>query len=128
MTHRYYLSVGCNLEPREFRIEEAVGFLSSLPGSMICSTPYATAPIGHDAGNERRHYPNAVAFLETELSAFDLDTCLKNYEKECGRTQAARLHHDVPIDIDIVIADDNVVRPKDFERYYFRQGYEELKY
>lgn len=122
---RYILSIGTNTEPREERLRDALQWLVSL-GESYCSTPYATAPIGRDAGNERKHYQNAVVILDYSGSESELDPLLKAYEAGAGRTPEARLRGEVPIDIDIVIAGDKIVRPKDFSRYFFRQGYEEL--
>lgn len=123
---KYILSLGTNVEPREERLQNALNWLSEIGESSYCSTPYATAPIGRDAGNERRHYRNAVVILEYDGDVATLDSLLKAYEAGAGRTPEAREQGLVPIDIDIVIADGEVIRDKDFSRYYFRQGYEEL--
>lgn len=123
---RYILSLGTNVEPREDRLKRAVDWLSSLFDLCFCSTPYETAPIGSHAGNERLHYLNAVAVIESDISRDILDTMLKNYEVAAGRTNEARQSGLVAIDIDIVIAGSEIVRQKDYGRYYFRQGYEEL--
>lgn len=127
MTHRYILSLGTNMEPREERLRQAMCMLSEIDGNCVLSTPYATASIGKDAGNERKHYRNAVAVVETEMDSVALGEMLKEYERRCGRTAAMKAEGIVPIDIDIVMADDAIVRQKDFNRYYFRQGYEELQ-
>lgn len=123
----YILSIGTNEEPREERLQSALTWLSEMSDECYCSTPYVTAPIGADAGNERKHYLNAVAVIHSDLGETELDARFKEYEISAGRTPKKRADRIVPIDIDIVIADDKIVRPKDFSRYYFRQGYEELR-
>jgi 7,8-dihydro-6-hydroxymethylpterin-pyrophosphokinase len=59
----------------------------------------------------------------------DYDTVvkfLKDWEAECGRTQVDTLEGIIPIDLDLVIWDEHIKRPKDFERHYFNLGYREL--
>ncbi len=125
---RYILSIGTNQAPREERLRDAVAWLSGAAEMCYVSTPYVTAPIGRDAGIESKHYLNAVAVVEMEegYDAGRLNEMLKAYEAGAGRNEEARKENRVPIDIDIVVTGDKVVREKDFGRYFFRQGYEEL--
>lgn len=125
---RFILSIGTNQPPREERLRNAVAWLSGVSEMCYVSTPYITAPIGRDAGIESKHYLNAVAVVEMEdyYDSGRLDEMLKAYEAGAGRTDEARRENRVPIDIDIVVCADRVMRAKDFSRYFFRQGYEEL--
>ncbi|MDE5774388.1 MAG: 2-amino-4-hydroxy-6-hydroxymethyldihydropteridine diphosphokinase [Muribaculaceae bacterium] len=125
---QYILSLGSNQPPREERLRQAIAWLSELSDNCFCSTPYSTAPIGRDEGNECKHYLNAVVVVELgdRYDVERLQQLFKAYEAGAGRTDQARAEGKVPIDIDVVIAGKETVRPKDFDRYYFRQGYEEL--
>ncbi|MDE6295020.1 MAG: 2-amino-4-hydroxy-6-hydroxymethyldihydropteridine diphosphokinase [Muribaculaceae bacterium] len=125
---RYILSIGTNQNPREEHLRRAVSWLSLISETCFVSTPYTTAPIGKDEGNECKHYLNAVAVIEMDddYTLTTVDRILKAYEAGAGRTAEARAEGRVPIDIDVVIYGDEVVRPKDFDRYFFKQGYEEL--
>ncbi|MDE6338577.1 MAG: hypothetical protein K2K97_02170, partial [Muribaculaceae bacterium] len=51
----------------------------------------------------------------------------KNYEKENGRNAEARKRGDVPIDIDIVVWNGEVVREHDFVCNFFRIGLRTLR-
>lgn len=125
---KFILSIGTNQNPREENLRRAVSWLSQIGESCYVSTPYRTAPIGKDEGDECKHYLNAVAVMDMDegYTLTTLDRMLKAYEAGAGRTAEARAEGRVPVDIDIVICDGSIVRPKDFDRYYFRQGYEEL--
>lgn len=51
---------------------------------------------------------------------------LKDWESLQGRTRVSSEEGVVPIDLDLVIFDSRILRPKDFERHYFNKGYREL--
>ncbi|MDE7145874.1 MAG: hypothetical protein K2O30_06970 [Duncaniella sp.] len=51
---------------------------------------------------------------------------MKSWESDHGPTQGATFEGIIPIDLDLVIWDSRIMRPKDFERHYFNQGYREL--
>ena len=50
----------------------------------------------------------------------------KKWEKQCGRDEEAKKHGIVPIDLDIVIWNDTVLRPKELSRDYFITGYRQI--
>ncbi|MDE6556548.1 MAG: hypothetical protein K2K55_06245, partial [Duncaniella sp.] len=52
--------------------------------------------------------------------------CLKEFEAGQGRTHAETQDGIIPIDLDLVIWDFTIKRPKDFERHYFNRGYAQL--
>ena len=47
-------------------------------------------------------------------------------EYDFGRDSEARERGDVPLDVDIVLFDAEIVRPRDFSQSFFRIGYESL--
>lgn len=124
--HRYLVSLGTNMEPREERLRQALAWMEETAESCFFSTPYATAPLHASADNERNHYLNAVAVADTMLAPDEFNRLIKEYEASTGREHGPEAEGRVTIDIDIVADGDRIIRPKDFERYYFRQGYEEL--
>ena len=67
-----------------------------------------------------------MASVDFDGDLATLEAMLKACEVMEGRTSDARAAGRVPLDIDVVIADGRVLRPDDFKRYFFRQGYEEL--
>ena len=60
------------------------------------------------------------------LSQDDLVARLKKWEADHGRTQMKTFEGVIPIDIDLVIWDSRILRPRDFERHYFNVGYRQL--
>ncbi len=72
-------------------------------------------------------YMNAVASLETSMELDELITLFKAYELSSGRDQLCRIEDKVPIDIDVVMWNDDVIRPKDFSSSFFALGFSDLK-
>ena len=60
------------------------------------------------------------------MSMADVTEFLKQTESEAGRDSISDLEGRVELDLDLVIWDGRIVRPKDFERLYFNIGYRQL--
>lgn len=69
-------------------------------------------------------YLNAVAVVDTELSHDELRSRFKLMEQAEGRTPASKATGLIPLDIDIVIFNGEILRPYDFDQPYFRRGLE----
>lgn len=115
----YYISVGSTIIGEEEQIRETLrthfptGTLSSFHHSRDIS------------GSSDRIYTNAVLSITTTLSVEELKKVTKEIEAEMGRD---RTHpEEVSIDLDIVVRDGEVLRPKDYGREYFARGYRELR-
>lgn len=104
------------------RVAAAMTWIQSILRSTACSGIYETDDF-HPTG---RKYCNAVMTGDTALSQSDIDTAVRLYELNAGRDESARLRGDVPIDIDLVIWNGSVLRPRDMEREYFLRGFREL--
>lgn len=118
-----YLGLGSNDGDRELHLLNGLNFLAEICESIYTATPYAS-PALHSGDV---HYLNSVALVDYPGTAEELNARLKEFEINEGRDAAARKEGRVPIDIDIVVANGNVVRPDDFSRYFFKRGYEELQ-
>ena len=93
------IGLGSNAPDREAQINRAIDFLRGYLSKCSVSSIYESAAInGTDSS-----YLNAVVHGRSS--------------KEKGV---------VPIDLDLVIYDMRILRPKDFERHYFNIGYREL--
>lgn len=119
----YVIGLGSNDGDREYHLRNALNFLAEISDSIYTSTHYESPALG----GGKAHYLNAVAEIGTSLPQDKLNELLKKMELEEGRDDAARSEGRVPIDADIVIADGNIVRPKDYSQFFFRRGYEELR-
>ena len=120
--NKVVLSLGSNCGEREKSVRQAIGWLSRVLGDARCSTIYET-PEMYGKGAP---YMNAVMIAESRYDYAELNCCLKQYELRCGRDEACRQRGDVPIDIDLVIWNNAVVRTIDYSARFFRIGYEEL--
>ena len=82
--HRAFVALGSNLAKPEAQIREAFAALSYLPQTHLLaqSALYRTAPVGYA---EQPDFINAVALLETELTAHDLLQSLLSIERDFGR-------------------------------------------
>ncbi len=121
-----FIGLGSNDGDREAHLRHAIDFLSEICAAAYCSTPYETAAISSSPSAHKPHYLNAVVSIDFDGDLPTLQTMLKAGEVMAGRNAEARKRGRVPIDMDVVIADGEVIRPGDYSRYYFRQGYEEL--
>ncbi len=123
-----YLSLGSNDGDREAHLRHALNFLDEICLASYASTAYESAALSSSRrdASPKPHYLNAVALVEFEGELATLEAMLKACEVMEGRTSEARAEGRVPLDIDVVIADGEIKRPKDHALYFFRRGYEEL--
>lgn len=115
----FVLSLGANCGNREGAVRDAMDWLREMLYDFKASEIYETLPVGH-AGN---NYINGVVSGVSSLDAAQLDCLCKLYEKERGRDEESRRMNLVPVDIDIVIANGHILRPKDFRCGFFQKGY-----
>lgn len=96
-----YVGVGSNLEQPESQVRRALHELAVLPDSKVLarSSLYRSAPMGNEAQPD---FVNAVAALDTALSADDLLTALQAIEqrhrRERGFANAPRT-----LDLDLLL-------------------------
>lgn len=116
------LSFGSNSGKRVVNINNALKWFESVSIDCRFSSVYETPEIhGHGAP-----YMNAVA---SGFTGYDFDTLnrlAKVFEVKNGRDTTCRLQGIVPIDVDIVIWDKEIIRPKDFACEFFQIGYKEI--
>lgn len=117
------LSVGSNTGDRRNSVTSAVEWLKKILIDFNCSDIYET-PCVKMTGS---HYMNCVVRgkFHGELSL--LDNKIKDYEKAMGRDEISRSQNLVPIDIDIVIAEGEILREWDYNQKFFQQGFMKLK-
>lgn len=116
------IGVGSNTEDRSYLMEQAILKLCELLTHASVSAVYQSPAVNGDGTT----YDNAVVAGNSALTREELEAKLKEMEEEAGRDNIARLEHRVPLDLDLVIWNRQIVRPKDFEQHYFNIGYREL--
>ena len=87
---RAYIGIGSNLDNPIAQVQRAFQALDDLPAcaNIACSPLYRTAPVGGPPGQP--DYINAVAALDTVLTADDLLKALQALETVQGRIRAVR--------------------------------------
>lgn len=116
------ISLGSNTDDRAYQISQAI---EHLQGSLsLCDVSSVYESEAFNGGD--KPYLNAVVHGYSDMSYDDVIKDLKKWEAEHGRSQVATVRGVIPIDLDLVIWDSRIMRPKDFERHYFNQGYREL--
>ena len=116
------LSLGSNSHDSNEQMRRCIHWLQNTLQVTAKSTVYRTAATnGKDAD-----YTNAVVAVGTSMPIDQLNGLMKQYERECGRTPQSKSLGSIPIDIDVVIFNNQVIRPKDFAQPYFTIGYQQL--
>lgn len=113
--------LGGNAPESDARISDALTFLGKLGDVYAASGIYVTEP---EYGETTADYINDVVFLETPMDYEELKVTAKNYESGIRAAYTEPQH--VILDIDIVVWNGDVVRPKDFASSYFCKGMELL--
>ena len=113
--HKIILALGSNHEAK-VNIELALNLLSKSI-KIIQSTP------SYD--NESTEFPisiftNKILVCETELSYEKLNKELKHIETECGRNNYAKTTGIIPLDIDILLYDNDMYHINDWDKPYIK--------
>lgn len=116
------LSLGSNSPDKEQQMRNAVKQMKHLFNSVAISDFYEVPAFnGKDAP-----YLNAVMVVSTAMSINDVNSLLKRWEVKCGRTPESKQKGIVPIDLDIVMWNSEVIRPVDYSRSYVSIGIAQL--
>lgn len=116
------LSLGSNAGERHKLIADSLELLKRHLISFEESSSYETPAVGNSKGS----YLNCVVSAVFNGTHGELEVLCKDIEKQLGRTGASKAAGVVPIDIDIVMVDDKVVKTWDFRQEFFRIGYSQL--
>lgn len=117
--NRIVLSIGSNCCERELQMSNCIDMLSKLLIDIEVSHIYET-PALNDVDNS---YLNGVVKGGIQFEYDELKLKFKQYEKDCGRTPDSKKKGVIPIDIDIVIWNDEILKNQDFNQSYFQIGW-----
>lgn len=116
------IGLGSNTPDRQYQIEQVIEYLLG-----VLQRPSASAVYESEAFNGKdKPYLNAVVHGYTSHDKDSMIKMLKKWEADHGRTMEDTLSGVIKIDLDLVIWNEHILRPKDFERHYFNRGYREL--
>lgn len=122
-THSCLLCLGSNFE-RQLRMDNARKALTELLPGILFSAEMETEAIGSGV---RSPFSNQVAKLETDYTLDQLRPLLKNIEALNGRNPEDKEQGIVKLDIDILVYDQEVLKPADLARDYVQEGLKALK-
>lgn len=116
----YYLSIGSTLLDSEKTIRTHI---SDIFNKVEFSKFYITDDVSY---NSSKKYLNCVSKVVSPLSTSEMIAITKQIETNAGRNKNIE-QKDVVLDVDVVVKDSEVLRPKDYNRDYFQVGYNEIK-
>ena len=105
-----YLGLGSNLGNKEEMLQTAIEKINERIGVVVSQSAfYITPPWGFESEND---FLNAVVACETKLSPQVVLKKTQQIERECGRKRKSvdRHYEDRPLDIDILLYDDLVLK------------------
>ena len=105
--HQVYIALGSNLQSPVVQLQKALTSLSELPQVAVkkISPFYQSAPLGPQ---DQPDFINAVALLETSLSAIELLDVLQSIENNQGRVRH-RHWGERTLDLDILLFNNDVI-------------------
>lgn len=118
------IGLGSNSSDRKTQIDNAINHICELLANAHVSEIYECEAIN----GKDDPYLNAVVHGNSPLDKEELKSYLKAWEAAQHRddTLDENGRHVVNIDLDLVIFNSRILRPKDFDRLYFNKGYSQL--
>lgn len=109
---RAYVGLGSNLEQPVRQVQNALAALAIIPGTRVFahSRLYRSLPQGPQ---DQPDFINAVAALDTNLSAPDLLHALQNIELQQGRIRSAEKWGPRTVDLDLLLYGSSTYRDND---------------
>ncbi|MGM9802807.1 MAG: 2-amino-4-hydroxy-6-hydroxymethyldihydropteridine diphosphokinase [Muribaculaceae bacterium] len=116
------LSIGSNTADSSTQMHLCVEWIKEHFNLTLLSGIYSSPAIN----GKDNDYLNAVAAISTAHTHEQLVAIMKQYEQSCGRTPQSKALGNIPIDIDVVLWNGEVIRPKDFAQNYFKIGWQQI--
>lgn len=117
----YIITIGSNTPDKNERVAKAIEWIKECM-TVISATPVYSSPDAYHTS--RPQYANAIVVIQAADGAEEmLDQLFKAYEFGEGRLRGTQ---DVPIDIDVVVRDSDILRPRDYTAPYFLLGLPQL--
>lgn len=121
----YVLGLGSNFLPEQNLMQGRKALLSSY-NTIRFSTVEETTPVGVKLKNVPNYW-NQLAFLYTSDPLNEVIRIGKEIEKSVGRTKEKQLLGLVPLDIDVIGYEDQILKPEDWNRPDVQRALKELK-
>lgn len=118
------ICIGSNHNPAS-NIKKAVETLSSLFPDITWGDTVATVAEGVPVSVPDYH--NRAAVFSTSMDVSSLKHRFKEIEKACGRGSDSKSTGIVPLDIDLLQYDGDILKPLDMQKEYVRRALSSLK-
>lgn len=118
-SHTCLLCMGSNLDAR-LHLKNAEKALQRLFPEIEWGEIVETAPEKIDNGQP---FLNRAARFRTSLGMADVRSILKQIERTNGRTPASKKEGRIPLDIDLLSYDQQVLKPEDWQKEYVRLAF-----
>lgn len=123
LPHVAIICLGSNVEPRREHIARAISMMQdAFDGEIEQSSVYETPSLS----GKGDAYLNQVIRGRLAMTYDDFIALSKRVEKNLGRSPESKGTGKVTMDVDVVILDEKVLRPFDYEAQHFRIGYKQL--
>ena len=122
--HTAIICLASNSKNKESIIKIAIDAIAEYVVQSQYSLIYETDAVGVTPSSP---YANCVGQITTTLAIEELNTLMKKMEIKQGRTNQSKTTGVIPLDIDIVVWNNQIVRFKDWEQQYFQIGYSQIK-
>ena len=116
-------SLGSNSDNKELMMQACVDWMREVLNDVKVSQIYETKAL-NGIDND---YMNAVLSGYTNEEYDDIVRSMKRYEIQSGRTKESKLKGVIPIDVDVVMWNDKIMRNNDYIQSYFQIGWNEIK-
>ena len=118
------LSLGANTPDKKQRLADAMATIAQIAHIKAETPIYETPAEGSVA---TLPYANALLLIETSAEYEELRATFKEWERNAGRTPESKAQGVIPLDIDIVVWTDQVIKERDMEFEYMKLGMKSLK-
>lgn len=115
---RYLLSIGSNCPSAAAMMARAEEWLRGHFANVESSGIYSSKALNASAPD----YLNLVARGDSDMTPGQAIATAKAFEAECGRTAESKLRGSIEMDVDIIAAGDDILRPAELSRPYFITG------
>lgn len=117
--HTCLLCLGSNMRPAYHLREAEIALNGLFPGIRWGGIVLTRAENAVEGSSD---YLNRVAWFDTSLSEGEIQAILKDIEKANGRSGGDKAKGSVPLDVDLLQYDSEVLKPDDFGKDYVRKA------
>lgn len=117
--NRALISLGANSPDKHRQLQQAIATIEHM-ATITARTPIYETPA--EGSTAAAPYANALLRIVTPIPYEELRATFKHWEQEAGRTPQSKLQGIIPLDIDIVVWNDKLLKERDMHYDYMKLG------